>query len=340
MSQTNRKEQLAEWLSTIIASEKICLQAMTGDAGFRQYYRVNDQHGKSFIAVDSPNDKCNNAAFIAIQQAFKQQEVLVPEIVGFDDAQGFFCLSDLGDTLLSDQLTMENMTRYYQQAIDIIPLMAKAKIGNTYRLPLFDQAFVQMELSIFNDWLLEKYLNIKLSELENKKLQHCFDFLIKHILEQPQGMMHRDFHSRNIMVTDNEELAVIDFQDTVIGPVTYDIVSLLRDCYVKWPQQKIEPLLAFFVKLYQNTHQAESDNQLYPIAVWQRWFDLTGLQRHVKVAGIFARLYLRDGKPGYLGDIPLTLKYIAQVSANYDELDYLHTLVTDRVIPAYERQIK
>ena len=323
-------------MSTVTGDTNTELQAMTGDAGFRHYFRVETSGGQSLIAVDSPQDKCNNVAFIAIQQGFERQGILVPKVVAVDESQGFFCLSDLGNTLLSDKLNKSNMTAYYQQAIDIIAHVSESSVEDSYSLPAFDQEFVQMELSLFNDWLLEKYLQVTLSESDKSELQKCFNFIIRDVLQQPQNVMHRDFHSRNIMITPSNKLAVIDFQDAVIGPATYDLVSLLRDCYVKWPNEDITPLVNYFVEQYHSRHPSNT----FPIDTWNQWFDLTGLQRHIKVAGIFARLYLRDGKSGYLSDIPMTLGYIKEVSANYSQLSFLHKLVTDVVTPALEKKIK
>lgn len=336
MNQVNRKDNLMAWVSAVIGVDKVKLQVMSGDAGFRQYYRVTTPDGQSFIVVDSPDDKCNNLGFIAIQKALAGQNILVPQIISVDESQGFFCLSDLGNTLLSNKLSKNTMESYYKQAIDIILRISKSKVDANYQLPLFDRKFVQMELSLFNDWLLEQYLGIRLSIEQKNKLQGCFDFIIDSVLEQPQRIMHRDYHSRNIMVMENNELGVIDFQDAVIGPVIYDLVSLLKDCYIKWPNDEIVPLVTYFVEQY----QANNQDNAFPLSVWMKWFDLTGLQRHIKVAGIFARLFLRDDKSDYLADIPLTLEYIKEASANYLELRFLYELINDVVYPAMEKRVK
>lgn len=187
-----------------------------------------------------------------------------------------------------------------------------------------------MELNIFSEWLVGNYLNIELTEDERKELEQCFQVLIESAVEQPTAFMHRDYHSRNIMVC-NEEFAVIDFQDAVIGPITYDIVSLLRDCYVKWPQTIVNELFEYFVEEAGFSEQFESK-------VLKRWFDLMGLQRHIKASGIFARLLLRDNKPGYIKDIPLTLSYIIEIAGHYPELNFLSKFVSERVLPALEEK--
>ncbi|MDO6447331.1 phosphotransferase [Colwellia sp. 1_MG-2023] len=325
-----RQRQLTQWLINIFALNECELSSMNGDAGFRRYFRFIKDN-QSVIAVDSPVDKCNNPAFLYMQQQLKHVAVKVPEVLAYDELQGFMCLSDLGNNELSTVLTSDNMTDYYQQAISLLPKIASITPQN---LPVYDDAFIQRELDIFVDWLLHEHLSITLSSEGSKQLQSCFDFLISNALEQPKVVMHRDFHSRNLMLVDNE-LATIDFQDAVIGPITYDVVSLLRDCYVKWPREQVTPLLHYFIDLmstqFSLSHISEQQ--------WQKWFDLMGLQRHIKACGIFARLFHRDGKTGYLNDIPLTLSYIVDISAEYPQCRFLHQLVQETVIPTLSKKI-
>ena len=302
------------------------LIAMSGDAGFRRYFRFTKDK-ENLIAVDSPTDKCNNDAFIKVQKKLLAKGIQVPKILAVDEVAGFFCLSDLGDNLLGDELTLTNMAARYQQAITLLPKIAMVdQVG----LPCYDRAFVEVELSIFIEWLLNEHLSISLTSQEKSSLAENFDVLIQSALEQPQVSMHRDFHSRNLMCLANGELGVIDFQDAVVGPITYDIVSLLRDCYVKWPYEQVNELFLSFCTLI--TEQLSLPN--YSPDQWQRWFDLMGLQRHIKASGIFARLFHRDHKQGYLNDIPLTLSYIIDISEKYSELHFLHQLVKESVLPA------
>lgn len=325
-----RQIQLTQWLIDTFSLEKCELSSMNGDAGFRRYFRF-EKDNQTLIAVDSPVDKCNNSAFIYMQKQLESVDIYVPEILAFDEQQGFMCLSDLGCQELSTALTTQCMTSYYQQAILLLPKIASIPKQN---LPIYNKAFIQLELDIFSEWLLDKHLNIRLNANEKKQLQACFDFIIDSALEQPNVVMHRDFHSRNLMITDNG-LAVIDFQDAVIGPITYDVVSLLRDCYVKWPTEQVSPLFNAFIQLMSQQFSLEH----VPFEQWNKWFDLMGLQRHIKASGIFARLYHRDGKSGYLADIPLTLSYIVDISAEYSECEYLHRLVKDTVVPELEKKI-
>ena len=324
---------MTEWLCDSFKVSSVKLNALTGDAGFRKYYRFLHE-GESYIAVDAIPDKSNNLAFVELQKAFKQKNIQVPDIIFVDLASGFFCLSDFGNELFGDQLTQTNMETEYKRAIDLLPLISDMVVEGEYSLPDYNGDFVELELGIFTEWLLTKHLNISLSPEELVELTACFDVLVKNVLEQPSVTMHRDFHSRNLMLLSGDsnkgELGVIDFQDAVKGPITYDVVSLLRDCYVKWPSDKIHTLFTYFC---QKMHKQERYKNITQ-AQWTRWFDLMGVQRHVKASGIFARLYHRDDKLGYLKDIPLTLSYIVEISEKYPELKALNTLVSGKVIPA------
>ncbi len=201
-----------------------------------------------------------------------------------------------------------------------------------------------MELNIFTEWLIAEHLALILTDDEKVQLAACFEHLIDSALEQPQVVMHRDYHSRNIMLLQSNEgnkrnkevkLGIIDFQDAVIGPITYDIVSLLRDCYVRWPDALIEPLYKEFCrKITDKTSGVIKKSDTADNEKWQKWFDFMGLQRHIKASGIFARLHHRDEKNSYLKDIPLTLSYIQDISALYPELAFLNTLIKNKIIPA------
>ena len=328
----SRSSLLSEWLCTLFKVPSITLDSLTGDAGFRKYYRFMVD-GISYIAVDALPDKSNNLAFVELQKVLKKKGLCVPEIIFVDLSTGFFCLSDFGNKLFSDLLTQDNMELEYKRAINLLPNIANMPASNEYSLPIYDADFVRLELNIFTQWLLDKHLNISLSQQESNELEGCFNVLVDNVLEQPQVTIHRDFHSRNLMLLPNAELGVIDFQDAVTGPITYDIVSLLRDCYLKWPQENVEHLYNYFCELMKEEERYQNITQ----AQWTRWFDLMGIQRHVKASGIFARLYHRDEKPGYLKDIPLTLSYIVEVSDKYPELKALNEIVNNTIIPALNK---
>lgn len=328
---SSRIQALHLWLDKQFSGEHIQLTPLTGDAGFRCYYRFSIK-GRSFIAVDAPKDKSNNAAFVFMQKSLKDNNVLVPEIIAADLSLGFLCLADFGETLLADILSTENIIITYQKAIDILPKIQSALPKNTQALPHYDQAFVELELNIFSQWLLTEHLSIILTADEQQQLTDCFSILTENMLSQPQVLVHRDYHSRNIMVLKDNNFGIIDFQDAVIGPITYDIVSLLRDCYLKWPNESVSLLLNRYIDMM-TEHYSLNDITRQQ---WQRWFDLTGLQRHIKASGIFARLHHRDNKSGYLKDIPLTLSYLVEISKQYPELASLHQLLLVKVLPAMQ----
>jgi len=334
----SRYSLLHDWLCDFFKCSSINLTALTGDAGFRKYYRFEHQ-GQTYIAVDATPEMSNNLAFVTLQKAFEKKNLMVPDILSVDLSKGFFCLSDFGDVLFSDILSPDNMEQEYKKAIAELPKIADITLDDSYELPEYDGDFVRVELHIFIEWLLAKHLNIMLTTQESSALQQCFDVLVKNIEAQPKVTMHRDYHCRNLMVlaqgankqcNDTCQLGIIDFQDAVNGPITYDIVSLLRDCYVKWPKQSVDNLFQYYRELMtsQDRYSDVSEQE------WRRWFDLTGIQRHVKASGIFARLYHRDGKSGYLKDIPLTLSYIVDICQQYPELKALQDIVSNKVIPA------
>ncbi len=326
---TIRTRHLTHWLAQQFSHEEITLTPLTGDAGFRRYFRFQ-HHNQSYIAVDAPAKLSNNQAFIEIQAHLQLANVNVPKVLAKDLSQGFLCLSDLGDTLLAEQLSTENMQQHYSQALIELEKINFSQQAAMTSLPKYGEQFIATELMIFRQWLLEAHLGIKLSAQENTKLAACFDYLSIAITEQPKVFMHRDYHSRNIMLLEKELLGIIDFQDAVQGPVIYDLVSLLRDCYVRWPDALLEPL----IENYRLRVKKHLPNENLTKEKWRYWFDLTGLQRHLKASGIFARLHHRDQKSNYLADIPLTLTYVKDVSGQYDKLNFLHRLVSERVIPA------
>ncbi len=337
----SRAEALQQWLSTEFSGQAIVLSPLSGDAGFRNYFRFSVQ-GNPYIAVDAPPQSSNNLGFVAIAQALLQQGIEVPKVISHDLEQGFLSISDFGEQLFADVISEKNMIKHYQQAIDLLPVIAGTKLNSSYSLPIYDKAFIELELSIFSEWLLATHLQINLSAQQQTQLEQCFNYLVDSALAQPQVFMHRDYHSRNIMClaelslkpqpeqSSSSTLGIIDFQDAVLGPITYDVVSLLRDCYVRWPDEQVEQLFDYFCQLI--TQELNLDE--IPKAQWRRWFDLMGLQRHIKASGIFARLYHRDNKSGYLADIPLTLSYIIDISSQYPELAFLHQLVGEQVLPA------
>jgi len=317
-----RLEQLKVWLN----DSGITYQAISpasADASFRRYFRITDEQN-TFIVMDAPPEKEDCNPFIHVAKLLLGFGLNVPKILKQDLEQGFLLLSDLGDTVFLSELNNKTVDELYHSAMQSILLMQKNKKPD---LPLYDETLLRNELDLFPDWYLEKQLNIRVSSEQRDILEKTFAVLIENALTQPQVCVHRDYHSRNLMVNESNPQApgVIDFQDAVIGAVTYDLVSLLKDCYISWPRQKVEAWVNYFYT------EAESLGIINAVsfATFLRWFDLMGLQRHLKVAGIFSRLKHRDGKTGYLKDIPRTMDYVFDVLQRYPEFDALKKLVRD-----------
>ena len=292
-----RLEQLKVWLNNNDVSFQ-SLEPASADASFRRYFRIID-NANSFIVMDAPPEKEDCQPFVDVAQRLFDLGLNVPEVLLQDLEQGFLLLGDLGSTVFLSELNNKKVDEMYIAAMNSILLMQK---DNTFPLPAYDETLLRQELNLFPDWYFEKQLDIRVTPEHNNILEETFEALIKNALEQPQVFVHRDYHSRNLMVNkkDPQLPGVIDFQDAVIGAVTYDLVSLLKDCYINWPREKIEEWVTYFQS------EAEKQNIIKPVSreAFLRWFDLMGLQRHLKVAGIFSRLKHRDGKTGYLKDIP------------------------------------
>lgn len=324
---------LNAWIERVL-SANATIKLISGDASFRRYFRVT-LGPKRYIAMDSPPDLIAVSPFIALANEYHQQGINVPQVIEKNIEQGFLLLSDLGDTQLLSVLTPANVSDYYQQALCLLtPIRAVTRVDGV-PLPSYDEAFVYRELDIFSDWLIGRHLQLKCSADTQQMLADTYRILADSALVQPRAGMHRDFHSRNLMLCD-KQLAVIDFQDAVIGPVTYDAVSLLRDCYVRWPDEVVETLMQ------QHYLQLLSDNVLgqdVTLAQYRHWFDLMGMQRHLKAAGIFCRLNYRDGKPSYMQDIMLTLQYVSDIGKRYLALHPFISWLDNQVIPKMEQTL-
>ena len=327
----NRYKSLQQFLNPHFKEDEYQLAAITGDASFRRYFRVNTGD-HSYIVMDSDPNKLDNTPYIELNKVFSKHGFKLPKILQADEKQGFFLLSDLGNTHLADLLGDEDRTLHYKH---LIKLSAQwAQIPPAQYMKVFDGEFLQFELSIFRDWLVDNFIGEQLSADEQQMWQQACELLVNNALEQPIVTVHRDFHSRNIMRT-GQQWAIIDYQDAVQGPVCYDLVSLLRDCYFKLPEQELDYLLHY-------AYDEFSEQQLLQdtsFAMFKRWFDLTGVQRHLKAAGIFCRLKLRDGKSGYLSNVLPTLTYISNVSKEYPELTALGQWIEQTIIPQTKQRL-
>ncbi|RUQ33218.1 MAG: aminoglycoside phosphotransferase [Candidatus Competibacteraceae bacterium] len=303
----------------------------SSDASFRRYFRVwyDDQ---TRIVMDAPPDKEDCRPFVAIAQALRGLGLNAPTVLDGDFDQGLLLLTDLGSRQYLAELNDHSVPGLYGDALEALARLQTSGDPDSALLPAYDAALLHREMDLFRDWFLGRLLALELSAAEQHTLDQTFAALSANALEQPQVWVHRDYHSRNLMVTDPDNPGVLDFQDAVVGAVTYDLVSLLRDCYIAWPRPQVET----WALDHRARLRALGMIGLDDADQFLRWFDLMGVQRHLKAVGIFARLNLRDGKPGYLGDIPRTLGYVLAVAERYPELAGLRDLLRTRELDCWE----
>ena len=339
-----REAELQDWfhsrLPTLpLGPQQGSLLPVSGDASFRRYFRAILDTG-SCILVDAPPPHENCRPFVAVAQSLAAAKVNVPTVHDADLDAGFMCLSDLGDELLWGRLDASRRDSAVQPAAAVLYSSAfdellKIQRADATALPPYNAALLRREMQLFVEWFCLGLLGLHLDAGELRIIERVFDALIQRALAQPQVFVHRDYHSRNLMYRGSETLGVIDFQDAVQGPLTYDLVSLLRDCYIEWPRAQVREWVEQYASLSRATIPDTPD-----IATFQQDFDWMGMQRHLKVLGIFARLWLRDGKRGYLADLPLTLRYLRTVAVEYTEFDEFSAWLSARVAPNLPRVVE
>jgi len=315
----SRQQQLSAWLETALQHSKFRLTVASADASFRRYFRVH-LADNTLIAMDAPPSHENCEPFVRIAKLFGDAGVHVPKVIAQDLAQGFLLLSDLGDVTYLSRLNEKTASGLYHDAnMALIKLQLASKPDV---LPNYDAALLTREMQLFPDWYIAKHLNVVLDDKQQDVLHKTFALLNQNILAQGQVYVHRDYHSRNLMVCDDNP-GVLDFQDAVYGAITYDLVSLLKDAYISWDEEKI---IDWLVRYWQ---VARKENLPVPadFSEFYRDFEYMGAQRHIKILGIFARLYHRDGKNGYLKDMPLVMQYLRKACERYIELNPLLRLL-------------
>lgn len=315
-----RLDAIKNWIVNDLKLDNYQIEVASADASFRRYFRVVSG-SNSWVVMDAPPDKEDCQSFVNVARLIEIADVQAPHIYSFNEVQGFMQLSDLGSTAYLDRLNNKTVDSLYSDAIESIVKMQKIQA----ELPEYNIALLQLEMGLFKDWYLQKHLNITLTAMQNKIIFDVVTLLTESALQQPVVFVHRDFHSRNLMITDKKNPGVIDFQDAVNGPVTYDLVSLIKDCYIAWPREK----QLLWIDQFLNLSSFEVDKQHFI-----KQLDFMGLQRHMKAIGIFARLNHRDAKPDYLNDIPRTLAYVFDVCQRYDELKDFLTLLSSLNIKA------
>lgn len=283
--------------------------------------------------MDAPPPAEDCLPFVRIAGYLEAMNLNAPRIIEADIKRGFLLLSDLGEAQYLDRLRADESDAKQLYGDAIVALLAMQSRGAAYQasLPPYDAELLEFELSSFHDWLCEKHLGIEFTRAEEDLWRDVGSLLVRNALDQPQVFVHRDYHSRNLMCTAKDNPGILDFQDAVEGPLTYDLVSLLKDCYIRWPVERVTNWAEMFY-----ASLAESQRTQVSAGQFMRNFDLMGVQRHLKAAGIFARLNHRDGKPGYMADIPRTLSYIVELGPRYEELDFLVSLINERCLPMLE----
>ncbi len=322
----DRLDDLKHWLESGPGFSDYTLKPASSDASFRRYFRVA-LNGDSFIVMDAPPAQEDTTPFIAVARLFLAAGLNVPEVIEADVEQGFLLLSDLGSELYLDVLDDGSADRLYGDALAALVRIQGCAVDG---LPLYDRDFLLGEMELFREWLVRTHLGMDLTAVQMDMLDTAFACLADNAVAQPQVCVHRDYHSRNLMHTRQNNPGIIDFQDAMHGPLTYDLASLLRDCYIKWPRARVER----WALDYQQQALAAGilDKVHDDPAQFMRWFDLMGAQRHLKAAGIFARLNHRDSKPGYLADIPRTLSYIIDIGDSHPDLAPLSAFIDKEVL--------
>lgn len=334
----DRQQQLTIWLNTVLPSANFTLTSASADASFRRYFRVHLAQAhlaqahlghSSLIAMDAPPPQEDCGPFVRIAQLFLEAGLNVPQVLAQDLNLGFLLLSDLGDDTYLSQLNAQTVAPLYQAATDSLIKLQLASKANA--LPDYDEALLSREMQLFPDWYVAKQLNLSLTAEQKAVLNNTFAVLNNNVLGQAKVYVHRDFHSRNLMLTTENNPGVLDFQDAVYGPITYDLVSLLKDAYVSWDEEQV---IDSAVRYWQPAKKAGLPVP-HDFSEFYRDFEWMGAQRHIKVLGIFARLSYRDGKHAYLKDQPLVMTQLRKVCERYVELRPMLRLLNqlDKVVP-------
>ncbi len=322
-----------EWLTHDVRLDVERIEPASSDASFRRYFRIF-RRGGTLIVMDAPPQNEDVRPYIEVSGMLEALGIHVPHILESDDRRGLLLLEDLGAMpYLSRLKAGGDPESLYGDALDALATIQARGREAAGDLSPYDREPLQREMALMPEWFCRRHLEIDLTSEEREIIARSFELLTREALAQPQVFVHRDYHSRNLMVVEPRNPGVLDFQDALRGPIGYDLVSLLKDCYIAWPRERVERWVSAYRErlLARGAEAGASDGEL------TRWFDLIGVQRHLKVLGIFARLWYRDGKPGYLGDLPLTLRYVLETCAQYPELAELGRFLGSRAAPELPR---
>lgn len=325
-----RQQQLNDWLKSLYPEQQFTLAPASADASFRRYFRATFAT-QTLVVMDAPPQHEDCRPFIRIAQLFAEAGVHVPQIIAQDLEQGFLLLSDLGNTTYLQALNTDTNRALYTDACNALIKIQLA--SKDHVLPPYDEAVLLREMRLFPEWYIEKHLQTKLTEQQAAKLESVFQRIVQNNLAQPKVYVHRDYHSRNLMLA-TPNPGILDFQDALYGPITYDLASLFKDAYIGWREADV---LDWLIRYWENARKAglpvhEDFGEFY------RDYEWMGVQRHLKVLGIFARLYHRDGKEGYLKDMPLVMAYLRKACERYIDLKPLLNLL-DELEPQTDQQV-
>jgi|SaaInl5LU_22_DNA_1037371.scaffolds.fasta_scaffold03254_10 N-acetylmuramate 1-kinase len=315
--------------------DAISVEPLSGDAGFRHYYRLATE--PSVLGVSAAPDREDWVAFMRVSSLLSSLGICVPAIYAADLHSGTLLIEDLGDKLYQDVLIEKKgkpeVQQLYQNAIEALHIINCCENRPAW-LPRYSDGLLRQEMELFPSWFVKKLLDYSVNAEEAHLISFSFDYLVAQALDQPKVLVHRDYHCRNLLHTDDKGPGVIDFQDAVWGPVTYDLVSISRDCYVRWEISQVDKVRdEFAARLLQNKIISEGS-----VASFPNWFECMSAQRHLKVLGIFARLALRDGKTDYLENLPLALRYLLEACERVSELEPLGEWIKSTLVPRMESQ--
>ena len=324
MNQDHRYKDLENWLSNSIDKPIKSIAPASTDASFRRYFRVFVDNQNTYIAVDAPPEYEDSVKFVKIASLMQAMGVIVPKIIATNLQEGFLLIGDLGkETMLNAIHRQETKAQeFYGEAIEILINIQTNGSSHVEGLPLYSKELLMDEMRLFVDWFCLRHLKIAPEIINDYGFEEIFEQLSVYALDQNQVFVHRDFHSRNILMSEKGEMGVVDFQDAVRGPITYDLVSLLKDCYISLPSSKIDHWVDYYFARLMDLELIDKSHQEFKLE-----FDLMGVQRHLKAIGIFSRLKYRDGKDSYILDIPRTMNYVYTTAKNHPFLDPLYQFI-------------
>jgi aminoglycoside/choline kinase family phosphotransferase len=325
-----RLQLLRDWLTVGLRWPLARLEPASADASFRRYFRVWRDDGATRVVMDAPPDKEDIRPYLKVSRLLERCGVHVPHIDAVDEVRGLILLEDLGsEQLLACLNAGGDADALYGDALDALARIQRASAPLLRELPPYDRAALEREMRLLPEWFCARHLQLAPDAARDALLAQTMDLLVREMLAQPVVLVHRDYHSRNLMVLPERGPGILDFQDALAGPIAYDLVSLLKDCYIAWPRARVERWVLAYLASIRDTGLVDDVDD----AQFLRWFDMAGLQRHLKVLGIFARLWYRDGKSGYLADLPLTLEYVRDTARRYGELQAFSAWVEAVLVP-------